>query len=116
MKLAYTAGPYRSKLGPYGIKQNIDRAEVVAGELWAMGFSVICPHKNTAFFDGLAPDHIWLDGDLVMLERCDLVVMLPDWEKSVGARAELEHAVAHNIPVYYWPEDRRLLELLAKAA
>ena len=101
MKLAYVAGPYRSD-SESGVVANIRRAEDVAIGLWQMGYAVICPHKNTALFGGLCPDDTWLRGDLEMLLRCDLIVLTPDWEKSSGARAEREMAIAGNIPVAEW--------------
>lgn len=103
MKLAYVAGPYRSKT-INGIVQNIREAEAIAGELWKRGFAVICPHKNTALLDGIVPDQTFLDGDFVMLRRCDLVVLTPRWEESVGARAERDEAERYGIPVVVWPD------------
>lgn len=109
MRLAYVAGPYRSRDGPYGIMQNIRAAERVALELWQRGFAVICPHKNAAFFDGAADDDVWLKGDLEMLSRCDMCVMVPGWEQSSGATAERMFALQHKIKVYYYvPEDQRV--------
>jgi hypothetical protein len=113
--LAYIAGPYRSAT-PSGIVANIRAAEAVAIELWRMGFAVLTPHLNTALMDGLCPDEVWLKGDLVMLGRCDLLVLVPGWERSSGARAERTHAVLHGIPVYEWAsaEDRAALVELGK--
>ena len=98
MKVAYVVGPYRSEIGPYGIKQNIQRAEEVAIQLWRLGYAVICPHKNTAFFDGAAPDEVWLRGDIELIRRSDLVVTVKGWESSSGARGEVEFCRTHNIP------------------
>jgi hypothetical protein len=100
--LAYVAGPYR---GPSesAVVQNIRNAEAIAVQLWQRGYAVICPHKNTALFGGLAPDDTWLAGDLVMLKRCDLVVLVPGWQASSGTRAEVAAARACGIPVYEWP-------------
>lgn len=112
MKLAYTAGPYRAQ-NPRGIVENIRKAEAVALELWRLGFAVVCPHKNTSLFDGAAPDEVWLRGDLVIVERCDLVVMIPGWEKSSGSRAERERALDLNIPVFCWPQDADALSAIA---
>jgi hypothetical protein len=103
MKLAYVAGPYRASTES-GVVQNIRNAEAVAIELWKMGYAVICPHKNTALFGGLAPDEVWLKGDLVMMERCDVIVCTPDWRKSSGARDEVKRAIECDIPVYQWPD------------
>lgn len=113
MKVAYTAGPYRSPVGAYGVARNIRAAEEVAVELWRMGYAVICPHKNTAFFDGAADDSVWLEGDLELLSRSDLVVMVPGWESSAGATEEHGVAGLHDIPIYYWPADSGTLRILA---
>lgn len=102
MKVAYVAGKYRDSRGPYYIRENIRAAEAVAVELWRMGFAVICPHKNTEFFDGAAPDEVWLKGDLELIRRCDLVVMVPGWEDSQGSRAEYALAAKLRLPVFQW--------------
>ncbi len=114
MKLIYTAGPYRDKRGAWFIQANIRAAESVALELWRMGFAVICPHKNTALFDGsVSSDQVWMDGDLEMVRRCDAIVMLPGSDTSEGAKIELREAVHHDIPVYRWPRDIELLREVA---
>jgi len=113
VKLAYTAGPYRSEHGTRGIIANIRAAEAVAVELWRLGFAVICPHLNSALLDGVVPDAQFLAGDLLMMERCDLVVMFPRWRQSEGAKREREHAIARGISVYEWPGDVDKLRALA---
>lgn len=113
MKLVYVAGPYRDKRGAWFIQQNIRNAETIALELWRQGFAVICPHKNTAFFDGAGHDSIWLEGDLVMLRRCDAVVTTPAWMDSTGARREVLEAHMRGIPVYSWPESALTLANIA---
>ena len=100
MKVVYIAGPYRAD-SPHGIVQNIRRAEAVALKYWLKGCAVICPHKNTALFDGAAPDHVWLDGDLEILGRCDAIVMMDGWRKSKGAIAELAYAKRQGLEVVY---------------
>ncbi len=97
MPIAYISGAYRSKKwGWFGILINILRARRVAIKFWQMGYGVITPHLNTAFFDGKAPDSVWIEGDCAIIKRLhrrtDIVVMLKNWEKSSGAR--MEHALA----------------------
>ena len=99
MKVAYIAGPFRAA-SAWGIEQNIRRAEELALEAWQAGFAVLCPHTNTRFFQGAAPDHIWLDRDLELLARCDLVILAEGWERSTGTRAEITHAKSLGIPVF----------------
>lgn len=114
-KLLYLAGPYRSKDGVWGVRQNIARATEVARELWMMGYAVFCPHANTAFMDGGdawsggATAHGFLEGDLEFLRRSDLMVLLPGWEASRGVAAELTEAQLIRLPVYIWPRDKDLL-------
>lgn len=103
MKLCYVSGAYRAPT-INGVYQNIQAARAVAGACWVRGFATICPHMNTAFMDGLAPDAVWLDGDLEMVRRCDLVVVVPGWEQSQGTRAEIAEAQAHGIPVHSFPD------------
>lgn len=100
MKLAYVAGPYRAKT-PLDILKNVHAAGEVALKYWRLGYAVICPHKNTALFDGQADDDVWLKGDIEMLRRCDVVVMMANWRESRGATAEHAIAIAHNIPIIY---------------
>src|SRR4051794_53627 len=98
MKLIYLAGPYRAP-SLWALVQNIQRAEALALQVWREGAACICPHKNTALFDGAAPDEVWLQGDLEMLRRCDAVICTEDWRTSAGASAEVEVAKRIGIPV-----------------
>lgn len=99
MKLIYIAGPFRAK-NDWDRENNIRRAETLALEVWRAGFAALCPHCNTRFFDGAAPDEIWLKGDLEMLDRCDALLATPDFERSTGAKAEIAFAQERGIPVF----------------
>lgn len=104
MKLVYVAGPFRAKPDPgnqWVQWENIRRAAALALEVWKLGASCICPHLNTAYFEGAAPADVWLSGDLEQLRRCDAVLMTPDWELSTGARAEHDFARKHGVKVFY---------------
>lgn len=98
MLVAYIAGPYRAD-SHYGIHQNIASAEAVAMKYWRLGYAVICPHKNTAHFDGAMPDETWLKGDLEILKRCDVIVMMRGYKCSDGALAELKYARQHGLKI-----------------
>lgn len=100
MTLVYVAGPFRAA-NSWDMEQNIRRAETLALSVWQAGMACICPHTNTRFYQGTAPDEIWLDGDLEMVKRCDAVLMTHDWERSTGASAERLFALKHEIPVFY---------------
>lgn len=108
MIVAYVAGPYRAPT-ENGVWENIAAARAVAVELWKLGYAVICPHTNTAFF-GIGPehDHIFLEGDLEFIRRLDpatdCMVMIPGWMKSSGAKGERLLAIECGLTVYYWPD------------
>ena len=100
-QVAYVSGPYRGPT-PAAIWQNIMRAREVAMDLWRMGYIALCPHTNTLLFDGLRPDEDWLQGDLELLRRCDIVVLVPGWRASRGAQAEVQEALRLGLPIYEW--------------
>jgi len=98
--LVYVAGPYNAPTD-WGIECNIRRAEAAGINVWTSGFVALCPHKNTAHFGGLCPNEVWLQGDLEILSRCDIIFMVQGWEASKGATAELQFAREHDIPAIF---------------
>lgn len=98
MKVAYIIGPYRAKT-IYQIKQNIYKAEEIALKYWKLGYAVICPHKNSAFFDGECEDEIWLKGGIEILKRCDICIVIDGWQNSEGSRREIDAAYEFNIEI-----------------
>ena len=99
MKLAYVAGPYRGRTHN-DVAQNIAAAREVAAHLWSLGYAVICPHLNSAFMSGVAPEETFLRGGLEMVRRCDLIVLVDGWAGSQGTALEIEEARAHGIPIF----------------
>ena len=99
MPIIYVAGPFRGE-NSWEMEQNIRRAETLALEVWRMGVAAICPHANTRFYQGAAPDNVWLEGDLEMVRRCDAVLLVEGWEKSTGTLGEIKEADAAGIPVF----------------
>jgi hypothetical protein len=99
MKVIYVAGPFRAE-NAWAIECNIREAERVALEVWNMGCAAICPHTNTRFFQGAAPDDVWLKGDIEIMKRCDAVILTSDWPRSSGAKEEKRVAEQSGIPVF----------------
>ncbi len=103
--LLYVAGRYTGK--NEGEKMaNIGLAKQAAIELWNMGHAVICPHMNTQDFEHYTnlENADFVTPDLLMVERCDGIVMLENWRESRGAIKELQHAMEHGLQVCYWPD------------
>jgi hypothetical protein len=94
----YVAGPYRAST-PDRVAWNIEQARLAGRALRRMGFHVFIPHCNSAHEDGQAPDSHFLAEGLDFLRLCDAVVLLPGWEASEGARAEVAEAQRLDMPV-----------------
>jgi hypothetical protein len=103
--ITYVAGPYRADTDE-GVIDNIDNARKVAIRLWEDGYTVICPHLNTARFelDCICEDKTYLRGDLEILARCDAMVVLPNYEHSNGTLGEIKFAEDRGIPITYYPD------------
>lgn len=101
--LLYVSGPYS---GEGEVESNIAQARKVAIALWEKGHAVIVPHLNTAHMekDCKATYDQFLAGDLMMIARCDGMVMAPDWEFSKGAKIEYEYAESLKLPVWEYPD------------
>ncbi|UBF29916.1 DUF4406 domain-containing protein (plasmid) [Kovacikia minuta CCNUW1] len=99
--IAYIGGPYRATESVQ-TSINIDKSREAALELWEKGYAPLCPHLNSAHFEWYLnlEDKEYLEAYLSMLARCDLLVLIPGWEKSEGTLAEKELAESINIPVF----------------
>lgn len=106
MKTLYIAGKFRGANG-YVVYRNVQMAEaamyeVIKGALErGTPVSVLCPHALTVHFDRTFTDQYWLEATLEWLDRCDGVLMLPDWEQSEGARGEEARARATDKRLFY---------------
>ena len=99
MKIIYIIGPFRAE-NAWLVEQNIRRAEEAALKLWQKGFTVICPHANTRFFDGFLPSDVFLKGDLEILKRCNAALCISGWMHSVGSCNEVAFCKEYKIPFY----------------
>ena len=87
MKVIYIAGPYSGE-DIYDVHCNIQEAERYAAMVWEMGAAALCPHKNTAYMDGVVCYDQFLAGCIEMMNRCDAVWFIQCYEKSPGAMKE----------------------------
>jgi hypothetical protein len=93
MKLVYVSGPMT------GIKNhNVYRFNRAERALHKKGYRVVNPIK----LDFSCPQTEWKDclrRDIKALMDCDLVVTLPDWDRSRGATLEVFVASQVGIPI-----------------
>jgi len=117
--LVYIAGPYSPtadqkawlSTAPTEWAQRVAERQIVIGNIAAAeqtaiwvaeaGFAVLCPHSNTAHekFVEAQPYEFWIAATLRMLRVCDALMTVEGWEKSPGARGEVEWCTANKVPV-----------------
>lgn len=102
----YIAGPFRAKT-PWGIAQNVRKAETVHLAACRLGLVSLCPHKNTEHFQGECSDEFWINMTMHMLrfvinDRGVLIALPECWESS-GTRGEIKAASAAGMPVFHAP-------------
>ena len=101
MKRAYISGPIRAtSVLQWAV--NIFKAWCVARYYWTQGYAVFCPHSNTAFMDraDMEPG-AWIKGDLAWIEVSNVMIMMPGWLLSEGARKEHNRAVTLGLDIVY---------------
>jgi len=113
-KLVYLASPYSAYKG--GRWEAFELVSRRAAGLMLSGNLVFCPiaHSHSIEMEGMSEKQDgdwWLRQDFAVLERCDevWVYMMPGWKESYGVQAEIDFALAHNIPVYYlaWHQEEK---------
>lgn len=103
----YVSGAYMGNDGGKNINKNILFARDCAIDLWERGYTVICPHLNTQYFerDCKCSYDDYLEGDIEIVKRCDAVFVLHNYIDSKGAQKEIEVAKENNLPIFYKIED-----------
>ena len=98
MKTIYIAGPFRGVDG-FAVYKNVVRAEGLMHELIGAALdqgtpvAVLCPHSMTVHLDRTFDDNYWLAATMEWLDRSDAILMLPEWEKSMGSTDKRRRAI-----------------------
>ena len=107
MPILYIAGPYSADTKAKR-DANIGAARDAALQAWMNGWTAITPHLNTCQFDDMIdlPNERYIKGDLEIVhrlqpERGDALYLLPNWDQSKGAIAELHRAQARKLPIHF---------------
>ena len=103
--LVYLAHPYKGK------KENANKAREIEKEIYAWismnssdatimsGIHAFChfPYEKESFKTGI-------DRCLMLLNKCDCLILSGDWQSSKGCCAEYAFATAKEIPIFEWRE------------
>ena len=110
MITVYISGPYSAKK-PDEVERQVATSEEAAMQVLHAGHVPIVPHRiNQKWMDDDRFRNFtlndWLNRrSLPILRKCDAILMLADWELSVGAVMEANFAIEHGIPIFYSVED-----------
>lgn len=97
-EVVFISGKYTGKTEEE-TKKNIEHAVRMACRIAEMGYTYICPHLNSGSVKLFYND--WIEFYLVLLERCDKICMLSNWESSNGARIEYDRANELGMEILY---------------
>ncbi|MBO4887524.1 MAG: DUF4406 domain-containing protein [Firmicutes bacterium] len=91
----YISGPIT------GVKNYIKN--FMDAEIWLIkeGWQVINPAKMGSVLPVDASWEDFMKVDFVLLSHCSTIYMLPNWEKSAGAKAEMAFARNNGINILY---------------
>lgn len=96
MRLIYIAGKFRGE-NAWEIACNVHAAEAAALRIAQLGGMPVVPHSLGQHMLGTLDETFWLAGTLLLLSRCDGILLLPSWTASKGASAESDYAEKHGI-------------------
>jgi nucleoside 2-deoxyribosyltransferase len=99
MKIVYLAGPLRGNF--FKKRTNIKKAQRIAKYLWTNSIAIFSPHLNSGWLDSKKTDTFILPANIEFLKRCDVIIVMDNWEKSHGTMAEIKCAIDNNIPVFF---------------
>lgn len=95
----YISGPIS------GTTDYMERFDAVENMLTSRGYSVINPAAVNANLPGDTTWDEYMKMSYTMLDMCDAIYMLKDWERSQGANVELERAFNRDMKIILQESD-----------
>jgi hypothetical protein len=97
----YIAGPYTPIDGKEETRrENIRLASETGRFLLKLGHAPFCAHTMTAGWEDECTWDDFMRMDLEWLRQCDVIVLLPGWQTSRGARMEYEEARKQGLVIW----------------
>jgi len=100
-KVHYIAHPYTSN-----IEANLELCTIRCNRLLDLGYTIISPitHSHPLDIAKTRDPNFWYEQDLRILEKLDGIVMMPEWELSVGCNKEIMKAKELGLEILYYEE------------
>lgn len=92
--LIYISGPITPRDG-FSVEQNVANSLPIFFECLRRGWPAFLPHTHGSFPTAhMVMNHTeWLEYDMMIINRCTHMLMLPRWERSEGSIIERNHAL-----------------------
>jgi nucleoside 2-deoxyribosyltransferase len=98
-KLIYLAGPFTAT-DSWGIEMNIRAVEEVMDWLLHRSSLSICTHSFGRMWRGREYESKMIELGVELVRRCDAVLLVGEWRRSAGTKAEVAEAFRRGKPVY----------------
>jgi hypothetical protein len=108
--IVYISGPLTTA---GSLDENIKAAKKVAERYWELGYTVICPHLNCSFDIDVSYDK-WMEYDIRLLSKCNIVVLMNGWEHSNGSVIEFKEAVKLGLDIVFDRNDTLRLDIITQ--
>lgn len=72
-----------------------------AALLFLKGYDAVSPWHISQMLPPSFTYEDYMDIDMVLLKKCDAILMLPGWENSKGATKELTYAKKNDMKVFF---------------
>lgn len=96
MDLVYIAHPFRNNP-----KENLERVKKYVKQAIDCGYLPVCALLEIGHLHGKIDENLALDICFKYIDKCDLVWLCGDWQKSEGCRLELAYARSRNKKVEF---------------
>lgn len=81
------------------VELNVSKARLVIEDVIRVGWVPICPNVFWHPFAEFQDYEFWLEAAISLMETCDLLVLVPGWERSSGVQREVARAKELGITI-----------------
>lgn len=74
---------------------------VAVARLFLKGYEAVSPWHISQMLPPSFTYEDYMEIDMVLLKKCDAILMLPGWENSKGATKELTYAKKNDMKVFF---------------
>ncbi len=103
-KIVYIAGPFRGR-NQFETERNVRHAEETGLEVAGLGGAPVIVHSMYRVFQDTLPDKVWTESAMAILARCDAMLLLVGWRKSIGSIIERDEAIRLQLPIFDVSQD-----------